>query len=227
MKVIEAAAYLSPAERARLNQNLERLIVVHALTPERIAALLDEPGSVIGHILAGAVKPSRELAQKVEHLMLNMSHNSLHAWKQRVGASAGYELLIDRSLTILAVNGSISGVRQRGTQGYLDPALFIGRNYNSILPSLDCALIETHGNGIEDLIKLGFFDGKIRCVRFCAEINIGKVARVGVREFWPVETADAGIVAHAVLHDSNDMPRALSAPGILVHWREIVPELAV
>ena len=222
MKVIEAAAHLSAAERARLSQNFERLTGVHALTAERIADLIDEPAAAIGHVLAGAAKPSREIAQKVEHLMLNMAHNSLHAWMQRVNASAGYEILIDRTLTIVAVNGATPGIRQRGTQGHLDPALFIGRKYNSMLPSLDCALIETHGNGIEDLVKLGFFDGKIRCVRFCAEINIGTFARIGVREFWPVSTFDAGVVAHGILHDSNDLPRALSAPGIFVHWREIV-----
>ena len=90
------------------------------------------------------------------------------------------------------------------------------------LLGVDAALIETHGNGIDDLVSIGFFDGKIRCVRFCAEMNIGTLVRTGVREFWPVETADAGIVAHCILHDRNDVAPVLTRPGIHVHWREIV-----
>lgn len=63
---------------------------------------------------------------------------------------------------------------------------------DSKMPSLNCALIETLGNGIGDLVTIGFFDGAIRCLRFCAEMNIGTLVRTGVREFWPVEAADAG-----------------------------------
>ena len=213
---------LSAVETARLHRRLACLMSAHALTPARIAELIGEPQDALGCVVAGATAPSRSLAAKIERLTLDMAHNSLTAWKRRVGASAGYELLLDRELTILAVNGATPGARQRRTQGYQDPSLSIGRKYNSILPSLDCALIETHGNGIDDLLTIGFFDGKIRCVRFCAEVNFGRLVRVGIREFWPVTTADAGIVAHAILHDDNEMPRTLSQPGIHVHWREVI-----
>ena len=165
------------------------------------------------------VAPARAFAAAVEALAMRMAHGSLAAWKRRVAASSGYELLVDRTLTILAVNAAAA----RPAKGTMhDAALFVGRKYNAILPSLDCALIETHGNGIDDLVAIGFFEGKIRCVRICVETNVGTLASVGVREFWPVETADAGIVAHCIVHDRNDITPVLTRPGIHVHWREVV-----
>lgn len=218
-----ATGVLSPAEATRLYRNLDRLQSVHALTPTRIAELLGEAENLVERVVAGGVNPSREFAARVERLMLAMAYNSLEAWKQRISASHGYEVLIDRTLTIVAVNGANAALTRGKPQGPIGPQLFLGRNFNHILPSLDCTLIETPGNGIEDLLTNGFFEGKIRCVRFCAEINAGPLVRTGVHEFWPIETEDAGIVAHSILH-RRDMPRVLTAPGIHVHWREVVPE---
>jgi predicted transcriptional regulator len=218
----QLSAPLSPREVAQVRAQLARLTSVHELDLAQVADLLGEPQAAVELYASGHAAPARAVAAAVEALALRMAHGSLAAWKRRVAASSGYELLVDRTLTILAVNGAAPGLARRTTQGVLDPSLFIGRKYNAILPSLDCALIETHGNGIDDLIAIGFFDGKIRCVRFCAEMNIGTLVRTGVREFWPVETADAGIVAHCILHDRNGVAPLLTRPGIHVHWREIV-----
>lgn len=210
---------LSQREAARVRASLSQLSSVHELDAARVAELLDERVEAVEAFASGQVEPTRAFAQRVELLALGMAQNSLAAWKRRVSASSGYELLIDETLTILAANGAVPG---RRTQGVLAPDLFVGRKYNAVLPSLDCALIETHGNGIDDLTTIGFFDGAIRCVRFCAEINVGSVVRTGVREFWPVLTADAGIVGHCILHDRSDMPTMLKHPGVYVHWREVV-----
>jgi hypothetical protein len=216
---------VSPAsahEAARVRAVLASLIAAYRLDLDVIAAGTGVPVETLERVQAGLTSPGEDRARRIDQFAAAMAHNSLDAWKARISASSGYELLVDRTLTILAVNGTNQALRGRTVQGTLDPSLFVGRTYNSILPSLDCALIETHGNGIDDLVPLGFFEGRVRCVRFCAEINAGPVTCVGVREFWPVETADAGIVAHAVLHDRYDVPKVLKLPGIYVHWREVV-----
>jgi hypothetical protein len=59
-------------------------------------------------------------------------------------------------------------------------------------------------------------------VRFCAEINTGLFVRSGVLEFHPVETIDAGILVHHIMHRRDDIPRVLTSPGIHVHWRETI-----
>ena len=215
---------LTAQEIVLLRADLERLCHAHACDTTRLAQLLEEPETVIAQLVTGSLPPTRDLARKVRALASRMAHNSLAAWKQRICASNGYELLIDRTLTIIAVNGASPGLDRSKPPSPIGPHLFLGRHYNEILPSLDCTLIETQGNGIEDLHALGFFDGHVRCVRFCAEINAGPFVRTGVHEFWPIATEDAGIVAHSILH-RNNMPRVLTAPGVYIHWREVVPAL--
>jgi hypothetical protein len=212
---------LSPEEAALVKADLERLTGVHALTPERIAALTGESPAFVEQLAAGRAEPTRAITRSLRALAQQMAHNSLAAWQRRISASHGYELLIDRTLTIIAVNGANPAARRKG-QIMVSPDAFIGRNYNEILPPHDCALIETPRNGIADLIALGFFEGRIRCVRFCAEIVVGPLARTGVHEFWPIETTDAGIIAHTILHRRDNLPRVLTGSGVHVHWREVV-----
>lgn len=217
-----SASPLPVREAARVRAVLAGLIQGYRLDLDRIGALVDEPVESLQRVQAGLVSPGEDLARRVDALCGAMAYNSLEAWKARVSGSSGYEMLVDRTMTILAASGAQAAPGGRTAQVTVDPSLFVGRTCNSVLPTLDCTLIETHGNGVDDLVPLGFFEGRLRCVRFCAEINSGPLTRIGVREFWPVETADAGIVAHGMLHDRQDMPRVLKRPGIYVHWREIV-----
>lgn len=215
---------LSARESARVRAALAGLVEGYGLDLARVAALVGAPAETLERLMRGLASPDDDLARRIDGFASAMAYNSLQAWKARVSASSGYEMLIDRTLTVIAVNGSHAalGGRRARAQGTVDPALFLGHKYNALLPSLDCTLIETHGNGIDDLVPLGFFEGRLRRVRFCAEINAGPVTRNGVHEIWPVETADEGIIAHAALHERNDMPRVLTSPGIHVHWREVV-----
>ncbi len=220
--VIGTFGALSAAEAALVIADLNRLVSVHTLTPLRIAELLAETEARVTALIEGRATPTRDVARKVAALAQRMAYNSFAAWQRRISASSGYEVLIDRTLTIVAVNGANPASYRGKAQSPIGPHLFLGRKYNDILPSLDCTLIQTQGSGIEDLLTIGFFDGKIRCVRLCAEINAGPFVRTGVHEFWPIETEDAGIVAHSILH-RGDMPRVLAGPGIHVYWREIIP----
>lgn len=212
----------SAREAARIREALAGLVAGYGLDVERIAALVGAPEGTLQRLMQGLASPDESLAGRIDAFAFTMALNSLQAWKARVSAGSGYEMLIDRTLTVIGVTGANAALGRRRTQGVLDPSLFLGHKYNALLPSLDCTLIETHGSGIDDLVPLGFFEGRIRCVRFCAEINVGPVTRNGVHEIWPVETADEGIVGHAALHERNEMPRVLTAPGIHVHWREVV-----
>lgn len=213
---------ISLRESARVREALAGLVDAYGLDVERIAALVGAPEGMLQRLMHGLASPDVDLARRIDAVAFAMALNSLQAWKARVSASSGYEMLIDRTLTVIAVNGANAVPGRRKAQGALGPAFFLGQKYNVLLPSLDCTLIETHGSGIDDLVPLGFFEGRIRCVRFCAEINAGPLTRNGVHEIWPVETADEGIIAHAALHERNDMPRVLTSPGIHVHWREVV-----
>lgn len=215
-------APFSAREAARVREALAGLVEGYGLDVVRIAALVGAPEEMLQRLMDGLAFPDDDLAQRINAFAFAMAYNSLQAWKARVSASAGYEMLIDRTLRVIAINGSNAAMGGRRAQGTLDPVLFLGHKYNALLPSLDCTLIETHGNGIDDLVSLGFFEGRVRCVRFCAEIQAGPITRSGVHEIWPVETADEGIVAHAALHERSDMARVLTAPGVLVHWREVV-----
>ncbi|MBP6013278.1 MAG: hypothetical protein KBA31_13715 [Alphaproteobacteria bacterium] len=220
--VTGAFGALAAAEAALAIADLGRLVSVHALTHVCIAELLAEPEARVAALIEGRAAPTLDVARKVTALAQRMAYNSFAAWKRRISASTGYEVLIDRALTIVAVNGASPSFNRGKPYSPIGPHLFLGRKYNDILPSLDCALIQTHGNGIEDLLTIGFFDGNVRCVRLCAEINAGLFVRTGVHEFWPIETEDAGIVAHSILH-RNEMPRVLAGAGVHVHWREIIP----
>ena len=204
---------------ARVRAALSAFRVVHKLSSDRIGELLGELPEVVDACERGELFPSRELQQKVKALSLRMSYALREAWIRRVGSSSGYEMLLDRALTIVAIDGMfVAHPRPKP----VPPAMFLGRKYKDTLASLDCTLINTHGTGLDDLHSVGFFEGKVRCVRYCAEMNVGRFAKTGVREIHPVETVDDGILAHLVMHEVTDYPRMLTEPGIFVHWRELI-----
>jgi hypothetical protein len=211
---------------ARAGSLLARMRNDHMLTSERVAGLLGEPPGTVAGWEAGRATPSDSAAARIEVLASQLDFASLQRWKERVTRSRGLEMLIGRDLSILAVSAPVLTEASNSSAGkpLLQTDSFLGRNANEFLPTLDCNLILRHGAGLKDLDAVGMFDGRVRCVRYSAELNYGSFARIGVFEFWPVETVDAGIVAHHVCHPLVDRKPTLSAPGIAVHWREIVPE---
>lgn len=210
---------------ARVSALLAQLRSDHALTSERIAGLLGEqPGAVTGWE-AGHTQASEDAMAKIQHLAGRLNFASQQRWKERVTRAHGLETLIGRDLRILAVSAGVlvETDPSSGRQLSFPREYFLGKSCNELLPTLDCNLILTHGAGFNDLDAVGLFDGRVRCVRYSAELNYGRFARVGVYEFWPVETVDAGIVAHHLCHPHTDQKPTLRVPGVVVHWSEIVP----
>jgi hypothetical protein len=208
---------IAPYAAACLRATLSHLRSTYGLDLASIAALAGANFELVAAVDAGLEPPPAALQRQIEALRRRMAFASREAWLQRVEVSRGYDMLLDQDLKIVAVT------QQKTSGGLRIPwGLFLGRTFNELLPTLDCRLIETHGNGIDDLKTNGFFAGRIACVRFCAEINSGPVVHSGVLEFHPVETIDAGILVHHVMHRRDDIPRLLTSPGIYVHWRETV-----
>lgn len=212
-----ATGQITPRAVAHLRASLSLLRATYGLDHAGIAVLTDTSPELVADVDAGKVRPPADFQHRIETLKRRMAFASRQAWCHRVEASHGYDMLLDQELKVIAVT-------QQGTLGRLKipRGFFAGRAFNTLLPALDCRLIETHGNGIDDLKTNGFFEGRIACVRFCAEINMGLVVRSGVFEFHPVETVDAGILVHHIMHRRSDIPRLLTGPGIHVHWRETI-----
>lgn len=208
---------MTPRTVAHLRASLSFLRATYGLDHVGIAVLADTSLELVAAIDAGHARPPADFQHRIEMLKRRMAFASRQAWCQRVEASHGYDMLLDQDLKVIAVTQHSTLGRLKIPRGF-----FVGRAFNTLLPALDCRLIETHGNGIDDLRTNGFFEGRIACVRFCAEINTGLIVRSGVFEFHPVETVDAGILVHHIMHRRSDIPQQLTGPGIHVHWRETI-----
>ena len=206
----------------KIRTALNHLHVAHALDYSRIADLLEEPLPTVMACAQGSVIPTIGFQEKVKVLTLRMNYASRMAWRQRVAAAGRSELLLDRELTIIAVDGMEMPGAPRPMKSYAIPRrFFLGRKYSDILPTLDCTFVETYGNGIDDLRTMGFFDGKVACVRFCGEVHAGEVVVVAIVEIWPVVSVDDGILAHVIVNDLPHLPRVLKEPGVHIHWRDV------
>jgi hypothetical protein len=203
---------------------LARLRSDHALTSERIAGLLGEPHAVVAGWESGRAQASDADAARIQHLAGRLNFASLQRWKERVTRARGLEMLIARNLEILAVSDAVLvNSETSGARRVTFPREnFVGRNANLLFPTLDCNLILHHGAGLKDLDAVGIFDGRVRCVRYSAELNYGRFARVGVFEFWPVETVDGGLVVQHLCHVHPTQQPVLPRPGVVVHWSEII-----
>ena len=217
-----AQAPVSQHVANKVRAALTHLHAAHALDYARLADLLEEPLPTVMACALGEMIPTTGFQKKVKSLTLRMDYASRVAWQQRIAAAGRSELLLDRELMIIAVDGMEMPGAPRPTKSYSIPRrFFLGRKYNDLLPTLDCTLIETHGNGIDDLKTIGFFDGKIASVRFCFEVHAGDVVVVAAIEIWPIVTVDDGILAHVVVNDLPHLPRVLKKPGVHVHWRNV------
>jgi len=210
---------------ARVGALLAQLRSDHVLTIDRIAGLLGEQPGIVAGWEAGRAQVPEHATAKIEHLAGRLNFASLQSWKERVTRAHGLETLIGRDLRILAVSAAVLVETDApgGRQLTFPRESFLGKHCNDLLPTLDCNLILSHGAGFNDLDAVGLFDGRVRCVRYSAELNYGPFARIGVYEFWPVETVDAGIVAHHLCHPHAEQKPTLRVPGVVVHWSEIIP----
>ncbi len=204
---------------------LAKLRADHALTSDCLAALLGTSAGTLAQWESGRVPVSRAVEFEILRLARRLSFAGLESWKFRIGAASGPELLMDRSLTILTVSPAMLSQRafEDGSPLILPSRSMVGRHVNDILPNLDCNLILNRGAGLSELHDIGFFQSRVRCVRICVELNFGPFTRHGVGEIWPVDTVDAGIAAHLLLHADRRAKNTLRAPGVIVHWSQIVP----
>jgi DNA-binding XRE family transcriptional regulator len=204
---------------------LAKIRTDHALSSQTLAALLGVSQATLATWEQEAAPLSDTVGARVRHLRRQLAHAGFESWKFRVARGGAPELLLDRALRIVTVSPTMltQHAFEEGSDMRLEWTTFVGRHVNDILPSLDCNLLLTHGTGLAELHDIGFFQRRVRCVRICAELNFGTFVRHGVGEIWPVDTIDAGVVAHLILHP-NRVAKTMQRPaGVVVHWSQIVP----
>lgn len=203
-------------------RNLKALRMENDVSRETFARLLGVPGDVLGDWEDGAPVPVA-YAGRIADVALLVRHASRAAWRQRIDGASGIEILVDADLRIAAISRTARNTPFAREFGFDFPAsVFVGAHMHSVLPNLDCVLIEKHGTGLNDLVDIGFFAGAIRFVRITAEINFGLYAYCGAFEYWPIETCDAGILARQLSLLDLERRTSLRQPGILVQRIEIV-----
>lgn len=201
---------------------LRALRIANEISRETFARLLGVTGDVLGGWEDGAPVPIA-YAGRIADVALLVRHASRAAWRQRIDCASGIEILIDADLRIAAISRTARNTPFAREFGFDFPAsMFVGAHMHSVLPNLDCVLIEKHGTGLNDLVDIGFFAGAIRFVRITAEINFGLYAYCGAFEYWPIETCDAGILARQLSLLDLERRTSLRQPGILVQRIEIV-----
>ncbi|MBP6012500.1 MAG: hypothetical protein KBA31_09760 [Alphaproteobacteria bacterium] len=199
---------------------LKALRIANEISQEVLAALLDVHAGVLENWEAGASVPA-SMTERIGNVSLMIRHASRAAWKHRTFSTSGMEILLDRDLRIAAISRTALNTPFRELGFDAPTSLFVGSHIHNVLPSLDCTLVLNHGTGLNDLVDIGFFEGRVRFVRIAAEINFGLYAYCGVFEYWPVETCDAGIVVRQVSVLDLSRQTSLRKPGILVEGTEI------
>jgi DNA-binding XRE family transcriptional regulator len=203
---------------------LAKIRAEHGLASDRLAALLGVSTQTLSHWELEHAVVSTDVEGKILSLRRRLDFAGLEAWKFRIRVATRPELLIDRSLTILAVSQPMLLQRtfEDGSEVALHVGYFVGRHVNDVLPTLDCNLVLTRGSGLNELHDIGFFQGRVRCLRICAALHFGSLTREGLGEFWPIETADGGVLAQLTLHPARIKTSAPRQAGVVVHWTQIV-----
>lgn len=200
--------------------DLKALREAHDVPRATMADLIGVSESQLSDWEDGAPLPPA-FTQSVQSACRMVRLASFSAWKQRVAAASGVEILLDRDLRIAALSKLAINTPFPELKFDVPASLFLGAHIHRVLPGLDCKLVVNHGTGLNDLYEIGFFDGRVRFVRIMAEINFGRYAYCGAFEYWPVGTCDAGTVVRQVSIIDLDRRTVLKKPGILVERTEI------
>lgn len=199
---------------------LKSLRIANEISQETLAVLLDVHAGTLETWETGTPVPE-SMTERIANVSLMIRYASRAAWKHRTFSTSGMEILLDRDLRIAAISRTALNTPFRELGFDVPASLFVGSHIHNALPSLDCKLVLNYGTGLNDLVDIGFFEGRVRFVRIAAEINFGLYAYCGVFEYWPVETCDAGIIVRQVSVLDLSRHTSLRKPGILVESTEI------
>lgn len=207
-------------EIIKARQLIGRLAMDYKLNDDKLVRLLGLKPQELETLSNGRGLPPPQLEARCAAARQFLALNGLEAWKQRVDAAYGVELLVMPDLTVVAASKRACEAPQRGT-GKMIPIrreILIANNYGDILPGNNVSMTCDGEPGFHGLKRSGLFEGKLRGHQCKAEIAFGPYAIDGVWEMWSVSTPDAGYVGHAVLHRRNDQIEQDLEPGVRVAW---------
>jgi hypothetical protein len=206
-------------ELVKARQLVGRLALDFKLSDQTIVDILQLTPGELEVLTNGRGLPPPQIEARCRAARLLLTLNGLDAWKQRVNAASGVELLVLSDLTIVAASQSACEAPQRGT-GKLIPIqreALVSQNYGGMLPG-GVSMTGDGAPGFHGLKSSGLFDGRLRGHQCKAEIAFGQFAIEGIWEMWSVRTPDAGYIGHAVLHRSDSSADRSPEPGVRVEW---------
>jgi hypothetical protein len=157
--------------------------------------------------------PETNVAQ-LPRLERDLQIGGAAAWVSRVRSAFGLEALFDPDFRFLAVSKagrtttSIEGITFEHPE-----SIFAGRRYIDLLPVRKSLLGDGY-DGFEGLRARGFFQGRMLGAQIHLELNFGFHFLNCVMELWAVRTVDKGILAHSLIHPTEQKTPSAGAPGI-------------
>ena len=183
----------------------------HGLPESRIVQLAG--GSMMGGpIHGGETVASTKLLRLERQLQIGGSA----AWVRRVNSAFGAEALFDQEFRFLAVSkAGRTATSPDGTAIEFPESVFAGTRYLDLLP-VQKSLLGDDYDGFDGLHARGFFEGRMLGAQIHLELNFGFHFLNCVMELWAVRTVDKGILAHSLIHPTEQKTPSVAAPGIEV-----------
>ena len=148
---------------------------------------------------SGAQIPDQSIQAKLKDRLRATALGSTAFWKYRVALSRGFEMLIDRDMTVLSASKKAAALL---LSDHVE-----GAKLSGLLPERDIAQSPNPGlNSLEGFRDIGFFDGLIRSVRLDMEWHAASGSCACKTDFWPVLTSEQTIIGQF-----SGMPRPVPA----------------
>lgn len=140
---------------------------------------------------SGGQIPDESIQDRLRGQLRGTALGSTAYWKHRVGHASGHEVLLDRSLIVLAA--SKKAVRLfRGERASIE-----GLAFPDVLPETDVPNAAAMGmTSIHQLRDIGFFDGLIRSIRLDMDWHVPSGSCACKTDVWPILTSEQVIIGH-------------------------------
>jgi transcriptional regulator with XRE-family HTH domain len=159
---------------------------LHSLTQEQLATQLGVSQQMVSRWEAGQQLPDPRSQAVLRSVLGESDLSSKKNWIERVRRAAGYEALLDASLTLLSVSDAVTD------RSDMPAEHAIGRPFANFFPA-DRPKIA------EKAVEAGFFDGALARVSLMSEVNLGTRTFHAFTDLWPVVTSDSGILMHCII----------------------------
>lgn len=210
---------MSAGTQATAARRLQSIQFQYALSGKTLARLLAVNQPELDEIASGEAVLPQGFLEKLYRLERFLGLSSAKAWTARVTASAGCEALFDARGCFIAISrDGRSVVSADGCLVELPEKFFLHRSIDALFPPIAESPLGSGGSSFGDLIAIHIFSRRRAGVQMRADINFGPYQTQCVMEFWPVLTADQGVVAHSMIHRLAVQPVSQLRPGSRVHW---------